>query len=109
MDRDKVIKGLECCVKESEGYIEQCGECPYGANCGCIDRLLADTITLLKEQDKKVEQLNRYINGFSRDAMPVVRCEDCKHWEQSNGHCPFNSIFTNADWYCADGEYKEGR
>ena len=34
----------------------------------------------------------------------VVRCKDCKHWEQSNGHCPFNSIFTNGDWFCADGE-----
>lgn len=54
MDRDKVIKGLECCVKESEGYEEQCGECPYGAKGGgCIDRLLADTITMLKEQEKK--------------------------------------------------------
>jgi hypothetical protein len=51
-DREKVIKGLECCVKESEGYEEQCGECPYGAKGGgCIDRLLADTITMLKEQE----------------------------------------------------------
>ena len=36
----------------------------------------------------------------------LVRCKDCKHWEQSNGHCPFNSIFTNEEWFCADGERK---
>ena len=41
------------------------------------------------------------------DAVPIVRCKDCKHWKPSNGHCPFNSIFTNLDWFCADGERRE--
>lgn len=59
-DREKTLKGLECCVKESEQYREPCCECPYGAKGGrCIDRLLADTITMLKEQEAIIEQYHK--------------------------------------------------
>ena len=47
---------------------------------------------------------NQYQKGYADRDSEIVRCKDCKHWEQSNGHCPFNSIFTNDDWFCADGE-----
>ena len=49
-------------------------------------------------------QLNEKKDGCELCMRPLVLCKDCKHWEQSNGHCPFNSIFTNGDWFCADGE-----
>ena len=54
------------------------------------------------------------------DAVEVVRCKDCKHWELcdeedgiSYGQCMHplcviaNTVFLNENWYCADGERKE--
>ncbi len=71
-DKEKVIKGLECCQKESEWYREPCCECPYGAKYGakgggCIDRLLADTIALLKEQEAKQVIKQTYHIMMNRD------------------------------------------
>lgn len=43
----------------------------------------------------------------------VVRCKDCKQGEQSvlpNRHlwCRIHEFYREPDWYCADGEMKEG-
>lgn len=45
------------------------------------------------------------------DAVPVVRCKDCKHHENEEigmVYCP-NSIggWVGENWFCADGERKE--
>ena len=45
------------------------------------------------------------------DAVPVVRCKDCK-WQGDDEHCPVcNSCgrgsLPSGDWFCADGERKE--
>ena len=75
-----------------------------------------DALSLLKEQDSLLKEYRNTIkDGYEaltnatkiiKSEPQIVRCKDCKHWEKSNGHCPFNSIFTNADWYCADGEMR---
>ena len=62
MDREKVIKGLECCV----AYDYKCNDCPYqddgGAEDGCYsDELKADALALLKAQEP-MEPI-RDING----------------------------------------------
>jgi hypothetical protein len=98
-------------------------------NCALLVR---DALELLKEQKETIDNLNETVRNllqhiedigqymtpiglvedvkaFVESRPQIVRCKDCKHWEQSNGHCPFNSIFTNDDWFCADGERKEGR
>ena len=73
-------------------------------------------LDLLKEQKEEIEQLNRFVNGFSRDAMPVVRCKDCRYWSDKQilkyrickkweKHC--KNFATSKDWFCADGERKE--
>ena len=48
------------------------------------------------------------------DAVPVVRCKDCKHWQEDwtpeahTGHyCSQTDLFSNAEFYCADGERRE--
>lgn len=51
------------------------------------------------------------------DAVPVVRCKDCKHWDtdwdipvtekEKYHYCPMTDLNTSADWYCADGDRKE--
>ena len=53
-DREKVIKGLECCAAMSG---DECRECPYGHECRDTDlpygmpHLAADALALLKEQE----------------------------------------------------------
>ena len=49
IDRDKVIKGLECCVKRNPDDKTRCGECPYEG--ACLNRLKSDALTLLKAQE----------------------------------------------------------
>ena len=113
-DMDKVIKGLGICRKYGAIGGRNCnnpyehtdhrGNCPYGRHViGCVEELINDVLELLKEQEAKIEQLNRFVNGFSRDAMPVVRCKECKHAEE----CEIAFYFGKKDdWFCADGEQR---
>ncbi len=73
-------------------------------------------LDLLEEQEAEIGTLNRFVNGFSRDAMPVVRCKDCKYAHKTyDGDCKYCDMFTDddgnpieryrsGDWFCADGE-----
>lgn len=48
-DREKVIKGLECCLeKECKG-----GGCPYSEEGSKCDYLLYDALSLLKEKEEE--------------------------------------------------------
>lgn len=41
------------------------------------------------------------------DVVEVVRCKDCKHFEQAE--CPWDELFLiNVNGYCSRGERKEG-
>lgn len=47
------------------------------------------------------------------DAVPVVRCKDCKHWQRHtgvvdspNGHCFALETCTNGMDFCSYGEYQ---
>lgn len=44
------------------------------------------------------------------DAVPVVRCKDCKYWERDaifkDGWCRGKQQ-GNPEWFCADGERRE--
>lgn len=84
MDREKVVSEFE---KWCDAMAD---ECPV---------ICLDALAMLKEQEA------------------VVRCNDCKHWyfadnripcEQEN-ICGRNGIVVTPDWFCADGERKEGR
>lgn len=54
VDREKVIKGLECCMV-GDGHCPKCELCPYGTvgddTCQTMDGLFADALALLKEYD----------------------------------------------------------
>jgi len=52
------------------------------------------------------------------DRQPVVRCKDCKHGqyeEWDNGECIDKTVYCDGygihkpDWFCGDGDRKEGR
>ena len=116
-DMEKVIKGLECCLGSNDCDVEPEEDCPYKGMCLCAMALRLDILALLKEQEARIEQLNRFVNGFSRDAVPVVRCKDCKHYRINTVYPGTNMIMTycaktgiaesRLEWFCADGERKE--
>jgi len=56
-------------------------------------------------------------NAPTIDAVPVVFCNKCEHWDRdwnpygSNGNqhfCPMIGLVTDADFFCKDGEQKGG-
>lgn len=68
MDREKVIKGLECCTTQGFGCIEN-KKCPYGVQrygSHCVDSMLGDALSLLKAQEPRVmtlDEVNRFVFG----------------------------------------------
>lgn len=82
-------------------------------------RTIDDAIDLLKEQET-VEHACDILraNGWKEteplcsecDAVHVVRCKDCKHLGYTNSHwfCKWQNRCVDEDWFCADGERKEG-
>lgn len=111
VDREKVIRGLECCLKTIDN--EPCPKnCPYLDKClegieSIFKPMISDALALLK----KYAYGTRYV--------PVVRCYECQHWEPENaeefatsGHCrkPYwmsEGATTDSTWFCSDGE-REG-
>ena len=116
--REKVIKGLKSCSEVD------CTECQYGkeghGHSDCIERLCADTLALvkereqaMKEKDGTISNLIAQIKEISQCYERVVRCKDCKHYDgdenSSLGTCLENGVCSTQEWFCADGERKEGR
>ena len=104
INKDKVMKDIEYCLRPDNTNL--CGECSYkDIPYDCKHALIKDVYELLKEQEAKIEKLIGFINGFSKDAVPVVRCKDCK--KRYTVHCiqeEVGNINNQDDWYCADGE-----
>ena len=59
-----------------------------------------------REELLKALQYDRgqYQKGYNDRDAEIVRCKDCKHYD----YC-YTRPMNRADWFCADGERKEGR
>lgn len=55
MTKDEIKKALECCDSHLPSA---CGECPYCWGEECKDKLIADALTLITEQEKENEKQN---------------------------------------------------
>ena len=83
-DREKVIKGLECCA----AYEYKCNDCPYqddgGAEDGCYsDELKTDALALLKAQEPMVmtlEEFNAHWKTPPQERQPIW-----EEWKFDNG------------------------
>lgn len=55
-DKEKVLQGLECCIRKLEGQ-RVCDECPYDEEFNCLgcSIVLRQAITLLREQEPPEE------------------------------------------------------
>jgi len=82
IDREKVIKGLECCILSDE-ECECLDECPYHDDCWETDCELGyilkkDALKLLKEQEPRVLTLEEVIKHYS---LPPVVLDDLE-WQE---------------------------
>lgn len=41
------------------------------------------------------------------DAVPVVRCGECKHFEREDYYCNRLGVTCDHEWFCADGEKEQ--
>ena len=87
-----------------------------------IDADIADVVIIYDKSNEltQVSAIREYIDRQKAfldkfptiDAVPVVRCRECKHHEDEEigmVYCP-NAFggWVGENWFCADGERKEG-
>lgn len=106
-DREKVIRGLECCTTfDSKGF-PLCEECPYADDGTCpeLDQLHRDALELLKEQEPRVMTLEEASFRLGepvwveKKASDVVYCEvlfdvDGKAFKLTFGSIEFGGLLT---------------
>ena len=88
-DREKVIKGLECCIPyESEGNEHLCiydddynPNCPYRGTgsygVSCMTKLMRDALALLKAREPDETRLVRHYSRPNVYADLWLHCEKC--------------------------------
>lgn len=85
VNREKVLKGLECCLVFDEDWLYHCDECPYRATederkvidwCCHLEELRKDALELLKEQEPRVLTLEE-----------AKKAEVC--WLEQRGYEPY--------------------
>lgn len=77
-DREKVIKGLECCVLRDPDDSRRCAKCPkseYGRTISnsCVNGLMAAALALLKDQEPMKPSFSRLYN----EDIAIYKCGDC--------------------------------
>ena len=127
MNRNDVIKGLECCSQGRNGADAECGSCPYVENAlECKEVLIADALEYINESDDVrafyVEKLDDMLAEL-KDRPDVVRCGECMYFSDLTDVgkgmlCTYHSeygidmelrccFYTHPDGYCAWGERVE--
>lgn len=97
IDREKVIKGLECCKVQNGLNYPNCEECPYAddeGSCLAMDELLSDAYDLLKsyaeadliDRQSLWEHMNNLLQEpgasmmiWSKDVLAVIEEEEQWH------------------------------
>lgn len=82
-----------------------CEECTHA---------FAGNITVAECRKHKCVIMNKINEAKSVDAVPIIRCKDCKWWGNAmnwDGHtvggCDFVEMVTDADGYCYRAKRKE--
>lgn len=67
----------------------------------------------LDDGHKILELLTAFADADGVDAVPVIRCKDCKHWQKSRINyneyvCYWGGYVKEEDDFCSWAERKEG-
>ena len=72
------------------------------------DKVIANNAEIIDceiDHPKYQDTLREIIDSAETiDAVPVVRCKDCKYWWYGNYCDKHGKGQENTDWFCADGE-----
>lgn len=88
MDREKVMKGLECCIKRNPDDNPRCGECPYDG--ACLNRLKIDALELLKGQEAVAPVMVPHSRGIAYNCgscgteIAVIRDTVSADWQKNS-------------------------
>ena len=89
MNRNDVIKGLECCTQGINYADRECGDCPYAWMSECDTNLMIDALEYIhrSEEARKmlVEKGDEMLQTL-KDLPDVVRCGDCRK-RNDGGFC----------------------
>jgi hypothetical protein len=91
IDIEKVIKGLECCIKHDPDDKMRCGECPYEG--ACLNRLKADALALLKAHEPRVMTLEEF--QASENNPKWIETKDGKHNRWTLGNAGYEKFYDN--------------
>lgn len=93
VDREKVIKALECCA-----YKQNCIECPYyKGNSTCMDDKDKDALELLKEQEDLGTELTNAVELIRKKNKRIEELlKEQKAVEHKTGHWIFESQYCEA-------------
>ena len=89
-NKEKVIKGLECCSKGAvTPYVATCrfcADCPYGENdIPCTRELARDALALLKEQE--AEQPIVHENSYGWKFYYCPKCKQEFYQNRKQAYC----------------------
>lgn len=64
-----------------------------------------------KRREQEVVLAKIIDNAPTIDAVPVVRCKDCKWWTKQEksiqGRCALTGTYPTGGWYCGNGERRD--
>lgn len=124
-DREKVIKGLECCTRYEVGkQLNNCWDCPYVEPIGfnqfrCKSQeMKEDALALLKQEKQKFFDVQDDWfcvdeSGKITQLAVVVYCKDCIWFHRPDDEtkrsckCNYHGCVTKENRYCWWGE-KDG-
>ena len=83
-DKERVMKALSIC---SESGFDDCKKCPYWEYADCNERLCADALALLKDQEAMIAVACDVLETYAPDAACDEFSEDAKQWEICEKDC----------------------
>ena len=93
IDADAVYKILESCEIRKATIGNPLTDWEYGYTCG------------IERAESEIEC------APTIDAVPVIRCKDCKWWTKQEksiqGRCALTGTYPTGGWYCGNGERKD--
>lgn len=84
-DREKVLKGLECCEK-TDG--SDCKNCPYTDDCDCVEFMSRDALALLKKQEATIKAQQFVLNNACEKLKEQKMAMKPKNIDKVGGNCP---------------------
>ena len=82
-DREKVIKGLECCIIRHPDDKARCDECPYES--ACCNRLKIDALALLKAQEPRLLTYDDFHSGREDDSEAIPCWKEARKKTRRSG------------------------